>query len=86
MPELTIPRGASAVLAFGFASFMLTVYYLSLGYQAVYHTSATGAGIRLFTLVLVQIAILIASSRIIPIIGRFKWVIVTGTCFMAVAS
>ncbi|KAK4687774.1 MFS transporter, DHA2 family, glioxin efflux transporter, partial [Tremellales sp. Uapishka_1] len=78
--------GASAVLAMGFGTFMVTVYYLAEAYQAVYHTSATGSGIRLLPLILVQIAILIASSRIIPKLGRFKWVIVAGPCFCAIGS
>ncbi|ORY27750.1 major facilitator superfamily domain-containing protein [Naematelia encephala] len=66
--------------------FMIEVYYLSEGYQAVYHTSATGAGVRLLPFILVQILTLIASSRIIPRIGRFKWVIVAGPCFLCLGS
>jgi hypothetical protein len=62
---------------------MLEVYYLSVAYQAAYHTSATGAGVKLLPFILVQIAVLIASSRIIPILGRFKWIIVAGPCFLA---
>ena len=65
---------------------MLEVYYLSLAFQAVYHTSATGAGVKLLPLILVQVATLMASSRIIPLLGRFKWVIVAGPCFLALAS
>lgn len=65
---------------------MLEVYYLSEAYQAVYHTSATGAGIRLLPLIMVQIFTLIASSRIIPKTGRIKWALVTGPCFLCLAS
>jgi hypothetical protein len=66
-----------------FYSTVLTVTYLSVGYQAVYHSSATGAGVRLLPFILVQVATLIASSRIIPKIGRFKWVIFTGPCILS---
>jgi hypothetical protein len=66
--------------------FMFEVYYLSIAYQAAYHTSATGAGVKLLPFILVQIAVLILSSRIIPIIGRFKWVIVAGPVFLAIGS
>ena len=65
---------------------MGTVYYLSLAFQAVYNNSATQAGVKLLPLILVQIVVLIASSRIIPLIGRFKWIIAVGPVFLSVAS
>lgn len=65
---------------------MLEVYYLSLAFQAVYNNSATIAGVKLLPFILVQIVVLIASSRIIPLVGRFKWVIVAGPCFLAAGS
>jgi hypothetical protein len=64
--------GTSIVLFFLFATFMIEVYYLSIGLQAAYNLSATDAGIRLLPLILTQIIILIASSRLIPLVGRFK--------------
>ena len=78
--------GASIVLFFLFATFMLEVYYLSIAWQAVYHTSATDAGVKLLPLILVQIVTLMASSQVIPRIGRFKWFIFTGPIFIAAAS
>jgi hypothetical protein len=78
--------GTSIVLFFLFATFMIEVYYLSIGLQAAYNLSATDAGIRLLPLILTQIIILIASSRLIPLVGRFKWVIVAGPCFIALGS
>jgi hypothetical protein len=78
--------GASTVLFFLFATFLFEVYYLSLAFQAVYNNSATIAGVKLLPLIMVQIIILIASSRIIPRIGRFKWVIVAGPIFLAIGS
>lgn len=65
---------------------MGTVYYLSLAFQAVYDNSATQAGVKLLPLILVQIVVLIASSRIIPLIGRFKYIIVAGPVFLSIAS
>ena len=81
-----ISSGSAGVLFFLFAVFMFEVYYLSLAFQAAYHTSATNAGVKLLPLILIQTATLIASSRIIPRIGRFKWVIVAGPVFMVAAS
>ena len=65
---------------------MLEVYYISVAFQAVYHTSATGAGVRLLPFIMVQIVVLIASSRIIPLIGRYKYVIVAGPFFLALGA
>ena len=62
------------------------VYYISEAYQAVYHTSATGAGVRLLPLILVQIFFMVLSSRLIPVIGRFKYFIVGGPVFIALGS
>ncbi|WRT64871.1 uncharacterized protein IL334_001807 [Kwoniella shivajii] len=78
--------GASIVCFCVFGVFMILVYYLSLTYQAVYHTSATSAGVKLLPLILLQVAALIISSRIIPKIGRFKPVIVCGPILLAIAS
>ncbi|WWC67872.1 uncharacterized protein I206_101789 [Kwoniella pini CBS 10737] len=78
--------GASMVCFCVFGVFMILVYYLSITYQAVYHTSATAAGVKLLPLILVQVATLIVSSRIIPKIGRFKPVIVCGPILLAIAS
>ncbi|WVQ84183.1 hypothetical protein IAT38_006333 [Cryptococcus sp. DSM 104549] len=79
--------GAACIVAFCvFGLFMILVYYLSLTFQAVHHTSATGAGVRLLPLILVQVVTLIISSRVIPIIGRFKPVIVCGPIFIAIAA
>jgi hypothetical protein len=74
--------GASVVLFTLFAAFMLEVYYLSLAYQAVYNSSATIAGVKLLPFILVQIVVLIGSSRVIAKIGRFKWIIVAGPVFI----
>jgi hypothetical protein len=68
-----------------FAVFMIEVYYLAVAFQAAYHLSATAAGIRLLPLILVQVFVLMASSRVIPLLGRFKWVIVAGPCFLCLA-
>lgn len=81
-----IPSGSACVLFFNFATMMLEVYYLSLAFQAVYDSSATMAGVKLLPLILVQVVVLILSSRIIPRIGRFKWVIVAGPVFITIAS
>lgn len=80
---LTALSGAAGVLFNLFAVFMLEVYYISVAFQAVYHASATSAGVRLLPFILGQVATLIIMSRIIPIIGRFKWIIVAGPCFCA---
>lgn len=77
--------GASIVLFFLFMVMMFIIYYLSLGFQAAYHTSATAAGVKLLPLILVQVFTLILSSRVIPLIGRFKWIIVAGPCFLMLA-
>lgn len=79
-------RGASIVLFFLFATFMFEVYYLSIGMQAAYNLSATDAGVRLLPFILTQIIVLIASSRVIPFIGRFKYIIATGPIFIAIGS
>ena len=78
--------GASVLLFCLFGSFMGTVYYLSLAFQAVYNNSATQAGVKLLPLILVQIVVLIGSSRVIPLIGRFKWIIAVGPVFLSIAS
>ena len=65
---------------------MLEIYYLSVAFQAAYHTSATGAGVKLFPLIFLQIFGIISTSRIVPIIRRFKWIIVAGPVFMALGS
>ena len=83
--DQTATSGASIVLFCVFATFMLELYYLSIAFQAGYHASAEGAGIKLLPLVLVMILVLMASSRIIAFIGRFKWIIITGPCFLAIA-
>jgi MFS family permease len=59
---------------------------MSLDLQAVYHFSATDAGVRLLPMILVQIVVMIASARVIPLIGRFKWVIVAGPMFIGLGS
>jgi hypothetical protein len=65
---------------------MFEVYYLSIGMQAAYNLSATDAGVRLLPFILTQIIILIASSRVIPFIGRFKYIIAAGPVFIAIGS
>lgn len=65
---------------------MFEVYYLSIGMQAAYNLSATDAGVRLLPFILTQIIILIASSRLIPYIGRFKYIIAAGPVFIAIGS
>lgn len=80
------PSGAAIVLFCIFAVFMIEVYFLAIAFQAAYHTSATSAGVRLLPLILVQVFTLILSSRIIPKVGRFKWVIVAGPVFISIAS
>ncbi|WVQ75390.1 hypothetical protein IAR50_005010 [Cryptococcus sp. DSM 104548] len=78
--------GAAIVCYCVFGVFMILVYYLSLTFQAVHNISATGAGVRLLPLILVQVVFLIASSRLIPKIGRFKPVVVAGPVFLSIAS
>ncbi|ODN80391.1 hypothetical protein L202_02642 [Cryptococcus amylolentus CBS 6039] len=78
--------GASIVSFCVFGLFMILVYYLSLTFQAVHNISATGAGVRLLPLILVQVVTLIISSRIIPKIGRFKPVVALGPVFLSIAS
>ena len=73
-------------LFFLFMTMMFLIFYLSIGFQAAYHTSATGAGVKLLPMILVQVATLIISSRTIPKIGRFKWIIVAGPCFLMLSS
>ena len=73
--------GSCGVLFNVFAIFMLEVYWLSIGFQAVYDTSPTGAGVKLLPFILVQVATLIVSSRVIPRIGRLKPVIALGPLF-----
>jgi hypothetical protein len=65
---------------------MFEVYYLSIGMQAAYNLSATDAGVRLLPFILTQIIILITSSRVIPFIGRFKYIIAAGPVFIAIGS
>jgi hypothetical protein len=65
---------------------MFEIYYLSIGMQAAYNISATDAGVRLLPFILTQIITLIASSRIIPKIGRFKYIIAAGPIFIAIGS
>lgn len=81
-----LPSGACGTSLAIFACFTLVVYYLSEAYQAVYHASATGAGVKLLPLILVQVFALILSSRLIPKIGRFKPFIVSGPCFICLAT
>jgi len=83
---MLMDRGASIVLFFLFATFMFEVYYLSIGMQAAYNLSATDAGVRLLPFILTQIIILITSSRVIPLIGRFKYIIAAGPVFIAIGS
>ncbi|OXG42035.1 aflatoxin efflux pump AFLT [Cryptococcus neoformans Bt120] len=78
--------GAAIVSFCVFGIFMILVYYLSLTFQAVHGTSATSAGVKLLPLILVQVFVLILTSRIIPKIGRFKPVICVGPVFLAIAS
>lgn len=78
--------GSSMTLFWIFAVMMIDIYYMSLQLQAMYHYSATGAGVRLLPLIMVQIVALIGSSRVIPLIGRFKWVIVAGPMFLTLGS
>ncbi|WVQ84184.1 hypothetical protein IAT38_006334 [Cryptococcus sp. DSM 104549] len=79
--------GGTCIVAFCvYGLFMVIAYYLSLAFQAVHHTSATGAGVRVLPLILVQVVTLIALSRVIPIIGRFKPVIVCGPIFISIAA
>ena len=51
----------------------------------MYNFSAVKAGVHLLPLILVQVFVLILSSRVIPKIGRFKWVIVAGPLFLILA-
>lgn len=78
--------GAGICLSWLFAVFMLVVYYMSLNLQAVYHFSATAAGIRLLPMILTQVVALMVSARVIPLIGRFKWIIVCGPALLCIAS
>ncbi|WWD21836.1 hypothetical protein CI109_106324 [Kwoniella shandongensis] len=65
---------------------MIVIYYLSLNYQAVHHTSATGAGVKLLPLILLQTFSLILSSRLIQRFGRYKYVILAGPIFITIAN
>ena len=78
--------GASILLFWLFGLFMAEVYYISVAFQSVYNISATGAGVRLLPFVMTQIVVLMASSRIVPKIGRFKYVILAGPVFLALGS
>ena len=78
--------GASIVLANLFGAFMVLVYYLSIAFQSLYHHSATSSGVRLLPFILTQIIFLILSSRIVPKIGRYKYVIVAGPIFISIGS
>ncbi|KAL1405301.1 hypothetical protein Q8F55_008928 [Vanrija albida] len=78
--------GASITLFMLFAVFMIVVYYLSINLQAVYRFSATDAGVRLLPLIMVQIFFLILSSRVIPKIRYFKYIVVAGPAFLAIGS
>ena len=52
----------------------------------MYHTSATGAGVKLLPLILVQVFFLVLSSRLIPYIGRFKPFLVAGPMMLCIGS
>lgn len=62
------------------------VYYLSLALQTQWRYSATDAGVRLLPLIMVQIVVMIITSRLIPLLGYIKWIIVAGPCFIALGS
>jgi Na+/melibiose symporter-like transporter len=62
------------------------VYYLSLALQTQWRFSATAAGVRLLPLIMVQIVVMIITSRLIPLLGYIKWIIVVGPCFIALGS
>lgn len=78
--------GACGVLFTLFAVYMIAVFYLSLWLQAVYHFSATDAGVRLLPVILSQTFFLLASSRLVPRIGRYKWIIVAGPVLLGAGS
>jgi MFS family permease len=78
--------GSTAVIFFLFFVFMIDVYYLSLALQTQWRFSATAAGVRLLPLIMVQIVVMIITSRLIPLLGYIKWIIVVGPCFIALGS
>ncbi|BEJ13591.1 hypothetical protein CspHIS471_0307650 [Cutaneotrichosporon sp. HIS471] len=78
--------GATIVLFFLFFVFMIDVYYLSLALQTQWRFSATAAGVRLLPLIMVQIVVMIITSRLIPLLGYVKWIIVTGPALTALGS
>ncbi|GMK56868.1 hypothetical protein CspeluHIS016_0307080 [Cutaneotrichosporon spelunceum] len=78
--------GSTLVLFFLFFVFMIDVYYLSLALQTQWRFSATGAGVRLLPLIMVQIVVMIITARIIPKLGYIKWIIVTGPALTALGS
>ncbi|KAF8304794.1 MFS general substrate transporter [Clavulina sp. PMI_390] len=78
--------GAAFLNIFMWAVFMLCLYYLSEGYQAIYGSSATNAGISLLPEIVPQILVLIVSGRMIARFGRSHWIIVAGPVFLTIGS
>jgi hypothetical protein len=65
---------------------MILLIYLPTGYQALYHTTATGAGIRLLPLIMTQIVLLIASGRLVVKTGQVKPFLAIGPAFVAIGG
>ncbi|KAF8316148.1 MFS general substrate transporter [Clavulina sp. PMI_390] len=70
--------GAAILSVFCWGVYMLCLYYLSEGYQAVYHASATGAGIDLLPQIVVQIFVMISTGP--------HWIIVSGPIIITIGS
>ncbi|KAF8304793.1 MFS general substrate transporter [Clavulina sp. PMI_390] len=78
--------GAAFLNIFMWTVYMLSIYYLSEGYQAIYNSSATNAGISLLPQIATQVFVLIFSGRVIATYGRTYWIIAAGPVFLAVGS
>lgn len=70
---------------FAVAVFMITVYYISEMYQAVYDKSAVTAGVQLLPLILVQIVILIVAGRLVATFGLIWPFLILGPVLITVA-
>ncbi|KAJ9112368.1 hypothetical protein QFC19_000788 [Naganishia cerealis] len=78
--------GACLIIAFGFAAMMDLIYYISEGMQALYHMSATDAGIRLLPMIATQIVTLIISGRLISRFGKAWYIITPGPLLIAIGA
>ncbi|KAF8317979.1 MFS general substrate transporter [Clavulina sp. PMI_390] len=68
------------------APFVSLAQYLAEGYQALYHTSATRAGILLLPMIIVNVAVLITAGRILARFGRPWPLMLTGPAIICIGS